>query len=70
MKLQWIVLQGKIKAQKGDDSFILNEGEILRIGKEEKHRIYGITNACVLEAAFGQPRESDIIRYEDKYGRA
>ena len=35
----WIVLQGKIKAQKGDESFILNEGEILSIGKEEKHRI-------------------------------
>ncbi len=66
----WIVLKGKIKAQKGDASFILNEGEILKISKEEKHRIYGITDACVLEAAFGEPRERDIIRYEDEYGRA
>ena len=65
----WIVLQGKIKAQKGNDSFILNEGEVLRIGKEEKHRIYGLTKACILEAAFGQPRERDIIRYEDEYGK-
>jgi len=26
----WVVLQGKVKAQKGDASFILNEGEVLR----------------------------------------
>lgn len=65
----WIVLHGRIKAQKGEVSFILNEGEFLKIGKEEKHRIYGLTNACILEAAFGQPRERDIIRYEDDYGR-
>ena len=63
------MLHGRIKAQKGEASFILNEGEFLRIGKEEKHRIYGLTNACILETAFGQPRERDIIRYEDEYGR-
>ena len=36
-------------------------GEILKIGKEKKRRICGLTNACVLEAAFGQPREGNII---------
>ena len=65
----WIVLQGKIKAQKGNKNLILNVGEVLRIDKEEKHRIYALTNACILEAAFGQPKEKDIIRYEDEYGR-
>jgi mannose-6-phosphate isomerase-like protein (cupin superfamily) len=65
----WIVLQGKIRAQKGRDFFILQKGECLRINKKEKHRISSLAGAVVLETAFGQPRESDIVRYKDKYGR-
>lgn len=65
----WIVLQGKVRVQKGDVFSILQKGGYERIDKKEKHRIYGLTNACVLEVAFGQPREKDIIRYEDKYDR-
>lgn len=65
----WVVLKGSIRAQKSDSSIILNVGEFLKIRKGEKHRIYALTNACVLETAFGQPREKDIIRYEDEYGR-
>lgn len=66
----WVVLKGKIRAQKGEDFSILQEGDCLRINKREKHRIFGLTKANVLEAAFGQLKESDIIRYEDKYDRA
>ena len=65
----WIVLQGKIIVQKGDVQQTLHSGEFIKIEKEEKHRISSLSNACVLEAAFGQPRERDIIRYEDKYDR-
>lgn len=65
----WIILQGKVRVQKGNVFSILQEGEYLKIDKKEKHRICGLTNASVLEAAFGQPKEGDIIRYEDKYGR-
>lgn len=65
----WVVLKGKIRAQKGRDSFALRQGEYLKINKEVKHRMVGLTDAVVLEAAFGKPEERDIIRYEDKYGR-
>lgn len=65
----WIVLIGTIKAQKNTATYTLKEGESITIKKKEKHRIIGVTDACVLEAAFGRPKERDIIRYEDKYGR-
>lgn len=65
----WIVVEGKIRVQKGKNFFILEKGDCLKINKKEKHRIYGLRRTIVLEAAFGQPKEKDIIRYEDKYGR-
>ncbi|MBT9169314.1 MAG: Mannose-1-phosphate guanylyltransferase 1 [Syntrophomonadaceae bacterium] len=65
----WTVLEGRISAQKGNNRFVLNKGEFLKIDKEEKHRISGLTKSCILEVAFGKPKERDIIRYEDKYGR-
>jgi len=36
---------------------------------KKKHRIIGINEACVLELAFGRVLETDIVRYEDDYGR-
>lgn len=65
----WIVLEGKIYVQKGTSRFILSEGEFLKVHKREKHRISGLAKSCVLEVAFGELKEKDIIRYEDKYGR-
>ncbi|MFH1990446.1 MAG: phosphomannose isomerase type II C-terminal cupin domain [Patescibacteria group bacterium] len=65
----WIVLRGKIRVQKDGAFSILQKGEYSKINKGEKHRVYGLTNAVVLEAAFGKLKEKDIIRYEDKYGR-
>lgn len=66
----WIVLEGKILVQKGNERFILKKGGVVRIEKEEKHRISGLVKSCVLEAAFGKLNEEDIVRHEDKYGRA
>ncbi len=65
----WIVLKGRIRVQKEDAFSILRKEEFIKINKKEKHRIYGITNAQVLEIAFGKVEEEDIIRYQDKYGR-
>lgn len=65
----WIVLEGKIRAQKGGASFVVRGGEYIKINKNERHRISGLADSVVLEAAFGQPKERDIIRYEDMYGR-
>jgi mannose-6-phosphate isomerase-like protein (cupin superfamily) len=66
----WIVLKGKIETLVGDKKQIFRPGGILKIDKREKHRMTGIKDSYVLEIAFGNPRESDIIRYEDDYGRA
>ena len=65
----WVVLKGKIRVKKGDASFILRKGDYIKIDKKEKHRIRGLVDAVVLEAAFGVPEERDIVRYEDMYGR-
>ena len=39
---------------------------IQRIAREEKHRL---DRGWYIEYAYGEPREEDIIRYEDDYGR-
>ena len=65
----WIVLQGKIRATHGTKHSVLSVGEIIKVRCGEKHRLYGVTDAIVLEAAFGAPRERDIVRYADDYGR-
>lgn len=65
----WVVLKGKISAQKGNANYVLTKGEFLKIGKEEKHRISGLTKAWILEIALGKTKERDIIRYQDDYDR-
>ncbi|MFH1461307.1 MAG: hypothetical protein ABIF84_02705, partial [Patescibacteria group bacterium] len=45
------------------------EGEFVKINKKEKHRITGLENSWILETAFGQMRENDVIRFKDDYGR-
>lgn len=65
----WVVLTGKIRAQKGNTWRTLNEGDSITINRKEKHRIAGLAESCVLEVALGRPKEHDITRYKDKYGR-
>jgi mannose-6-phosphate isomerase-like protein (cupin superfamily) len=65
----WIVLRGKITAIVQDHSHFLGPGKTLEIQKNQKHRVTGLTNACIIEVALGKPRETDIIRYQDDYGR-
>lgn len=65
----WVVLSGKIKATKGNSTKEMSEGDFIKIDKKEKHRIEGINDAWVLEAALGKVKENDITRYQDDYGR-
>lgn len=65
----WIVLKGKVQAQIGKENHILKEGEYIEVKNNEKHRIHGIVDSYIIEVAFGEPKEGDITRYEDKYGR-
>ncbi len=39
---------------------------IYKLPKNEKHRL---SKGFFIELAFGEPKEEDIIRYEDDYGR-
>ena len=65
----WVVLRGKIRAVHGNKETMLTVGDMLCVPQGEKHRLCGVTDAIVLEAAFGKPREGDITRYDDDYGR-
>lgn len=65
----WYILSGKIKAQVGARQTILSVGDFIFVPKNKKHRITGISQACILEVAFGKTLEKDIIRYADDYGR-
>jgi quercetin dioxygenase-like cupin family protein len=65
-----MVLSGKITAQIGNQTSELGEGEIVFVPKNTKHRITGLSEATVLEFAFGKVLERDIERFEDDFGRA
>ncbi|MFH1162172.1 MAG: phosphomannose isomerase type II C-terminal cupin domain [Candidatus Jorgensenbacteria bacterium] len=65
----WIVLSGKIEAVKGSSRLEMKEGDLVEIGRKEKHRIIGIKTSQILEITFGKAREKDIIRFKDDYGR-
>ena len=65
----WIVLSGKVQVVKGQTQQTLEEGEVIKIEKKEKHRITGLKDSWILEIAFGRVRQSDITRFEDNYGR-
>lgn len=65
----WILLSSKAEVIKGDSHLLLKEGEFLKINKNEKHRIIGLKDSWILEVAFGDLRENDIVRFEDDYGR-
>lgn len=66
----WVVLSGRITATREKEEQELGPGETVRIGRGERHRIEGVEDSVVLEAAFGRLSEEDITRYQDDYGRA
>lgn len=65
----WVVASGSVLAEIGNKTYKVNSGESVFIPRKIKHRLTGLTNACVLEMAFGSVMESDIMRYEDDYSR-
>ena len=65
----WVVLSGKSAAIVGKKRINLNAGDSVEILRGQKHRWIGIKNAHILEVAFGNLNERDIIRYQDDYGR-
>ncbi len=67
----WHILSGDGTATIGSDLIPLKGGQDCFIPRLTKHRLTGGTARLVLlELAFGQFDEKDIVRLEDRYGRA
>jgi mannose-6-phosphate isomerase-like protein (cupin superfamily) len=67
----WRVLSGSPEITIGEKVFIAKEGEEFNIRQGDNHRIgSGEGDSEILEISTGFFDEEDIIRLEDKYGRA
>ncbi len=66
----WRVISGSGVAIVGDHKKEIKAGDELTIPFKTKHRLLaGEGGLEILEIAYGDFDEKDIIRYEDKYGR-
>lgn len=65
----WIPLDEGIIAEIGDKKIIAEKGKPLWVPRETIHRLSASKTARVLEIAFGNFDENDIVRLDDKYGR-
>lgn len=66
----WRILSGDGRAQIGEETIELKTGTDCYVPRETKHRLHGGSSTLVLlELAFGDFDEKDIVRLEDKYGR-
>jgi mannose-6-phosphate isomerase len=67
----WIVIDGGVTVQVGDDSRVYQAGEEIWIPVGERHRLScnGDKPLRVLEIAFGNWQQEDIRRYDDDYKR-
>ena len=67
----WRILSGHPIVTIGEITVTAKPGDEFMVKKLEKHRIATKDDAVLfLEIAFGDFDEEDIIRLEDKYGRA
>lgn len=67
----WRVISGTPTIIINDKEFTAKEGDEFFVERGERHRISAKdTEARILEISFGEFNEEDIVRIEDKYGRA
>ena len=67
----WRVLSGNPEILIGENTFNARPGDEFEIKAGETHRISAQdADAEILEVAVGEFDEEDIVRLEDKYGRA
>lgn len=68
----WVVVQGTARVTLNETVFDLGPGERTRIGVRDVHRAAnpGSVDMVFIEVQTGEdPREDDIVRVEDVYGR-
>lgn len=69
----WIVVNGMAKVTNGDKEFLVNTNESTYIPAGHKHRLenVGVVPLVMIEVQSGEYLgEDDIVRFDDKYGRA
>jgi len=67
----WRVISGNGEMEMDGVKYKIEAGDEAKISPGTKHRIFaGESGIKVLEISTGDFDEEDIIRYEDKYGRA
>jgi len=67
----WRILEGVFELDIGNESIMAHRGDEIWIESGVKHRIKGLGERnSLLEISFGEFDENDIIRHEDRYGRA
>ena len=66
----WHVISGQGMAEIGNDKRVIKTGAEMTIPLGIKHRVKaGAKGLEVMEISSGKFDESDVIHYEDKYGR-
>jgi mannose-6-phosphate isomerase-like protein (cupin superfamily) len=67
----WKILSGNPEVTVGDKTVIAKQGDEFEIPPKTNHRIRATdSDSQILEIAAGNFDENDIVRLEDKYGRA
>ena len=67
----WRVVKGTATVELDGENFILKEGDSLDIPRKAMHRLGSSHEGCVvMEIAYGNFDEQDIVRLEDDYSRA
>ena len=72
---EWYIVKGRVRVQIGHsgemlENMVLKKGDTVEIPRKVMHRASGIDDSLILEISRGEADEEDIIRYDDKYGRA
>jgi mannose-1-phosphate guanylyltransferase / mannose-6-phosphate isomerase len=69
----WVVVRGRARVTRGDEVFEISTNESTYIPVETRHRLEnpGVDPLVIIEVQCGDYLgEDDIVRYDDKYGRA
>ena len=62
-----VIVKGRAVVVLNDEEKTVSEGDVVEIGVGEKHTCRAIEDTVILEFAFGECEESDIVRIRDKY---
>lgn len=67
----WQVLEGRVDVTVDDQTWLAVSGELIWVPAGALHRLSngGVSTARVLEIAFGEFDECDIVRIEDDFNR-